>query len=64
MGHLASIIRSLDNALTPAEKRRIFEIVIEETAGRVPVYAGTGAITTREVIALNKIAEQAGIDAV
>ena len=51
-------------ALTPAEKQRVFEIVVEETAGRVPVYAGTGAITTREVIALNKIAEQAGVDAV
>jgi 4-hydroxy-tetrahydrodipicolinate synthase len=51
-------------ALTPAEKQRVLEIVVEETAGRVPVYAGTGAITTREVIALNKIAEQAGVDAV
>ena len=30
----------------------------------MPVYAGTGAITTREVIALNKLAERAGADAV
>lgn len=51
-------------ALTLEEKQQVLEIVVEEAAGRVPVYAGTGAITTREVIALNKLAEQAGIDAV
>jgi 4-hydroxy-tetrahydrodipicolinate synthase len=51
-------------ALTPDEKQRTWEIVVDETAGRVPVYAGTGAITTREVITLNKRAERAGIQAV
>lgn len=51
-------------ALTPDEKQRVWEIVVDEAAGRVPVYAGTGAITTREVIALNKRAERAGIQAV
>lgn len=51
-------------ALTPEEKQRVWEIVVEEAAGRVPVYAGTGAIATREVIALNKLAERAGVDAV
>jgi 4-hydroxy-tetrahydrodipicolinate synthase len=51
-------------ALTPDEKQRVWEIVVDEAAGRTPVYAGTGAITTREVIALNKRAERAGIQAV
>ncbi|MGC9393407.1 MAG: 4-hydroxy-tetrahydrodipicolinate synthase [Anaerolineae bacterium] len=51
-------------ALTPDEKQRVWEVVVDETAGRTPVYAGTGAITTREVIALNKRAERAGIQAV
>jgi 4-hydroxy-tetrahydrodipicolinate synthase len=51
-------------ALTPEEKKRVWEITAEETAGRVPVYAGTGAITTRQVIELNKVAEDAGADAV
>jgi len=51
-------------ALTADEKQRVWEIVVEEAAGRVPVYAGTGAITTREVIALNQHAEQCGISAV
>jgi 4-hydroxy-tetrahydrodipicolinate synthase len=51
-------------AFSPEEKRRVWEIVVEQAAGRVPVYAGTGAITTRQVIELNNIAEQAGVDAV
>ncbi|MBN2390049.1 MAG: 4-hydroxy-tetrahydrodipicolinate synthase [Anaerolineae bacterium] len=51
-------------ALTPDEKQHVWEIVVDEAAGRTPVYAGTGAITTREVIALNKRAECAGIQAV
>jgi len=40
------------------------EIAVDQAAGRVPVYAGTGAVTTREVIELNEIAETAGVDAV
>lgn len=51
-------------AFTPEEKQRIWEITVEETDGRVSVYAGTGAITTRQVQALNKLAERAGVDAV
>ena len=51
-------------ALTFEEKKRVIEVVVEETRGRVPVYAGTGAITTREAIALTKMAEAAGANAV
>jgi 4-hydroxy-tetrahydrodipicolinate synthase len=51
-------------ALSQDECQQIWEIVVEETAGRVPVYAGTGAITTQQVINLNRIAEKAGIQAV
>jgi 4-hydroxy-tetrahydrodipicolinate synthase len=51
-------------ALTREEKQRIIEITIEEAEGRVPVYAGTGAISTREAIELTKMAERAGADAV
>ena len=46
------------------EKRRVLEIVVEQTAERVPVYAGTGAITTREAAALTKDAQDVGVDAV
>ena len=51
-------------AFSPEEKKRVWEIVVEEASGRVPVYAGTGAITTRQVIELNKVAEKAGVNAV
>jgi 4-hydroxy-tetrahydrodipicolinate synthase len=51
-------------AFSPEEKRAVWEIVSDETAGRLPVYAGTGAITTRQVIELNRIAEEVGVAAV
>lgn len=51
-------------ALTPEEKKRVIEIVVDETRGRIPVYAGTGAITTQETIALTRMAESAGAQAV
>lgn len=51
-------------ALTFEEKKRVIEVIVEETKRRVPVYAGTGAVTTREAIALTKMAEEAGVSAV
>jgi 4-hydroxy-tetrahydrodipicolinate synthase len=51
-------------AFSAEEKRRVWEIVVEETNKRVPVYAGTAAVTTRETIALTRLAEQVGVDAV
>lgn len=51
-------------ALTPDERWRVWEIVLEEADGRVPVYAGTGAVTTREVMELNRHAEEVGVNAV
>jgi len=51
-------------ALTFEEKKRVIEVVVEEAQGRVPVYAGTGAVTTREAVALTKMAEEAGVSAV
>lgn len=51
-------------ALTYEEKKKVVEVVVEETRGRVPVYVGTGSITTREAVALTKMAEAAGADAV
>lgn len=50
--------------LTPEEKRNIFEVTIDETKGRVPVYAGTNGITTRETVMLTQIAEECKVDAV
>lgn len=48
--------------LSREEKERILSVVIEETAGRVPVYAGTGCISTRETIEMSQMAESLGAD--
>jgi 4-hydroxy-tetrahydrodipicolinate synthase len=50
--------------LTNDERRRLVEITVEATAGRVPVVAGTGALSTRETVELSVHAEQAGAAAV
>lgn len=51
-------------AFSAEEKQRVWEIVVDETAHRVPVYAGTAAVTTREAIQLTCTAEKVGADAV
>jgi 4-hydroxy-tetrahydrodipicolinate synthase len=51
-------------AFSTAEKREILEVVVDEVAGRVQVYAGTTAVSTRETIALTQMAEEVGVDAV
>ena len=51
-------------ALSAEEKQQVLEVVVEEANGRVPVYAGTAAITTPETIALTRLAEKVGVDAV
>jgi 4-hydroxy-tetrahydrodipicolinate synthase len=40
--------------MTVAEHRRVVEIVVDETHGRVPVVAGAGSNDTRKAIALSK----------
>src|SRR4030042_3356094 len=50
--------------LTPEEKRDIFMITMDEVKGRVPVYAGTNGITTRETVMLTQIAEECRVGAV
>lgn len=42
------------------EHRRVIEVVVEETAGRVPVIAGTGSNSTLEAISLTKHAKEVG----
>ncbi|MBQ6394966.1 MAG: 4-hydroxy-tetrahydrodipicolinate synthase [Atopobiaceae bacterium] len=45
------------------EKIDFSKFVIEKVAGRVPVFVGTGACSTKEAIALSKAAEEIGADA-
>ena len=51
-------------AIGIAEYRRILEETVNQTAGRVPVYAGANHITTRGAIELVKICEGIKVDAV
>lgn len=46
--------------MTVEERKRVVEIVIDQTAGRVPVVPGTGALTTEDAIELTQHAEKAG----
>jgi dihydrodipicolinate synthase/N-acetylneuraminate lyase len=50
--------------LSHAERRLLVEATVEVAAGRVPVVAGTGALSTRETVELSVHAEQAGAAAV
>ena len=49
--------------LTHEEHRRVIEIVIDQTAGRVPVIPGTGSNNTVEAIGLTEHALKVGADA-
>ena len=49
-------------SLDPEEHLRLLRVSIEANRGRVPVYAGTGAVTTRDAIKLTKAAESMGAD--
>ena len=51
-------------ALTFEQKKEVIRIVVNETRGRVPIYAGTGAVTTREAIETTKMARDLGVSAV
>ena len=50
--------------LTPDEHRRVIELYVTAAAGRVPVIAGVGALSTAGAIALAQDAERLGADAV
>jgi 4-hydroxy-tetrahydrodipicolinate synthase len=49
-------------AFNQEEKIEIIKVTVDEVKGRVPVYAGTGCITTQETIELSKIAKNLGVD--
>src|ERR1700730_5946766 len=42
------------------KKQQVIATAVEHVKGRVPVYAGTGAETTREAVRLTKMAEKEG----
>src|SRR5579862_8157797 len=51
-------------ALDEREKQEVVATAVEHVRGRVPVFAGTGAESTREVIRLTRMAEREGVNGV
>lgn len=48
--------------LSLKEKEAVLETVIDQVKGRVPVYAGTGCISTADTVRMSKRAEELGAD--
>ena len=48
--------------LTHEEHKRVIELCVHESKGKIPVIAGTGSNSTEEAISLTKHAEKAGAD--
>ncbi|MBX8936796.1 4-hydroxy-tetrahydrodipicolinate synthase [Enterococcus gilvus] len=51
-------------ALSEEEKLTLVKIVVDEAAGRVPIFAGSGGISTESVIQLTNQFAKLGVDAV
>ena len=49
--------------LSMKEKEEILETVIDQVRGRVPVYAGTGCVSTAETVRMSRLAQKLGADA-
>lgn len=49
--------------LSEEEKLAVIKVAVEQTAGRVPVYAGTGLNGTKETIRFSLKAKELGVDA-
>ncbi|BAU23494.1 dihydrodipicolinate synthase [Caldimicrobium thiodismutans] len=49
--------------LSKEEKKRLFEIALEEAKGKLPLIAGTGTNDTQKTLELTKMAEEMGMDA-
>lgn len=52
------------NYLSPAENKKVLDIVLDEVKGKVKVIAGTGASSTKEAIELTLYAKEKKADAV
>jgi 4-hydroxy-tetrahydrodipicolinate synthase len=51
-------------ALDEDEKQKVIATAVEHVRGRVPIYAGTGAESTREAVRLTKMAQKEGVQGV
>lgn len=51
-------------ALTPEERRQVMEFVMQNAKGKVKLWAGTNATTTREVVSYSRYAKELGYEGV
>src|ERR1700677_4432553 len=51
-------------AMDEKEKQTVIATAVEHVHGRVPVFAGTGAESTREAVRLTRMAEKEGVQGV
>ncbi|TLX98106.1 MAG: dihydrodipicolinate synthase family protein [Thaumarchaeota archaeon] len=63
-GFAVTIIAGEFYKLSDEERRRVFDLVIDEVNGKVPVFAGTSHTGTEPAIELSRYAEDAGADGV
>ena len=49
--------------LSHAEHKKVIELCVKESKGKIPIIAGTGSNSTYEAVSLTKFAEKAGADA-
>ena len=49
--------------MSAEEKKRVMQVVVEEAKGRVPIYAGTGCVSTKDTVELSQAAQEIGVDA-
>ncbi|MBO3803446.1 MAG: 4-hydroxy-tetrahydrodipicolinate synthase [Candidatus Brockarchaeota archaeon] len=52
------------HSMTREERARVFRVCVDQSNGRLPIYAGTGSVSTEEALAISKEAEDAGVDAI
>ena len=50
--------------MSKEEKRDLIQISMDQAKGRVPIYAGTNGITTKETVELTQMAQELKVDAV
>ncbi|MCS7150054.1 MAG: 4-hydroxy-tetrahydrodipicolinate synthase [Caldimicrobium sp.] len=62
-GILVSGTTGESSTLSKEEKKRLFEIAMEEAKGKVPLIAGTGTNDTMKTLELTLMAEEMGMDA-
>jgi 4-hydroxy-tetrahydrodipicolinate synthase len=63
-GIVAPVNASEFNSLTDDERKRVAQIMVEQTNGRIPVVVGTSGVSTKHTVELSRHAQAVGANAV